>query len=72
MDNGTHFSGQKYLKTSMERGFQRHKDTNLGHPDNHSPSDGHKKAHQTLMELFWIGINGKNHAHVLCELLYFP
>lgn len=36
------------------------------------PSDGHKKAHQTLLELFWIGINGKNHAHVLCELLYFP
>ena len=36
-----------------------------------SPSDGHKKAHQTLLELFWIGINGKNHAHVLCELLYF-
>ena len=37
-----------------------------------SPSDGHKKAHQTLLELFRIGINGKNHAHVLCELLYFP
>ena len=42
-----------------------------GHPNSQSPSDGHKKAHQTLLELFWIGINGKNHAHVLCELLYF-
>ena len=51
---------------------QRHQDTDLGHPNSQSPSDGHKKTHQTLLELFWIGINGKNNAHVLCELLYFP
>ena len=51
---------------------QRHQDTDLGHPNSQSPSDGNKKAHQTFLELFWIGINGKNHAHVLCELLYFP
>ena len=52
MDNGTHFSGQKYLKTSMEREYQRHKDTNLGHPDNQSPFDGHKKNTSNALGVF--------------------
>ena len=43
----------------------------LGYPNSQYPFDGHTKAHQTLLELFRIGYNGKDHAYVLRELLYF-
>ena len=46
-------------------------DTNLGYPDSQSAFNGHTKAHQTFMELLRTGLNGKDNAYVLRELLHF-